>query len=55
MFLGITQVGDGSSGLILARGASVQCTFGHIKEDGKCNTTGVFFDMVTVPDVATKI
>jgi hypothetical protein len=48
-------MGDDSSELILAKGASVQCIFGDGKEDRKCNTTGTFCDMVTVPDVAAKI
>jgi hypothetical protein len=51
----ITQVGNHRNQLIMGRGRWTKSIMSHIKYDGRCYGTAVFFNVVTVPDIATSV
>jgi hypothetical protein len=51
----ITWVGDCRNQLIMGRGRWTKSIMSHIKYDRKCYGMAVSFDMVTVPEIETKV
>jgi hypothetical protein len=51
----ISQVGDYRNQSIMGTGRWTKSILSQITYDRKCYGTAVFFDMVTVPDIATKV